>query len=367
MLFVVRHLALGGAEQVIYSIAQGLNPDKVTLHILTTEKTENVWQTKFNPYTQNIFTPNASSHAIYRFYFRYLIRKLGVKVVLVTNAHVFYRALPALKAEFPDVKFVDLIHTETYFAAAELERSAPYFDQRICISNKLHSYIRGVYQQAGLNSQYSKRLLAIHNGIDLKKYQPNSSKGAFKAKYQIRPDTKLITFIGRFSDEKNPALFVRVALTFLHRFPDCDVKFVMAGDGLRFHSIKAGIEKSGFASHFVLTGLLNEVPQLLDDSYLLLVVSEHEGLPLVAVEALAMGVPVISTDVGAVSEALIDGVNGYIIRGNDVSLLFVEKIAALLTGKLDYSSLAKHARASIVPEFALETMADRYRAVFENA
>jgi glycosyltransferase involved in cell wall biosynthesis len=210
-------------------------------------------------------------------------------------------------------------------------------------------------------------LRVIHGGIDTREYSTDvHRKGRFKSRFSIPEEVKVISFIGRFSEEKNPFLFVDIAKNIVARSPR-EFKFVMAGDGPEFDNVKVMIENYGLEGHFVLTGTIDNVAELLNDTYILLIVSRIEGVPLVVLEAMNMGVPVISTDVGAVSEVVKNNINGYLIdAGDKAAESFASKVQDLLSGKLDYTALAEKARKTIVSDFSVKTMAEGFQSIFNE-
>ncbi len=111
---------------------------------------------------------------------------------------------------------------------------------------------------------------------------------------RIPVETKVISYVGRFSPEKRPLLFVDVAEKLTQLTRPATLKFVMAGGGQQFEQVKERITSSQLGDDVVLTGLIDNVEELFADTYLLLVVSKSEGIPFVVLEAMAAGVPVIS-------------------------------------------------------------------------
>jgi L-malate glycosyltransferase len=271
-----------------------------------------------------------------------------------------------LKSEFPNVKVVDLLHAEDY-PPIRLEAFAPYIDARICISERLRNYMVTKYQQSGIDAKYISRLHVIHNGIDTGEFDPTvQEKGKFKSRFSIPKETILLSYVGRFSPEKNLLLFVKIAKTIREILP-CKVKFVMAGDGPEFANVKARIIDQGLEDQFVLTGVLDDVVSLLKDTFVLLVVSRNEGIPLVVLEAMSMGVPVVSTDVGAIGEVITEnGKNGFLIKNeNKIVELFTERILLLLNEEASYSAISSKGRETVLSKFSLEEMQRQYQRILD--
>jgi glycosyltransferase involved in cell wall biosynthesis len=224
------------------------------------------------------------------------------------------------------------------------------------------------YQALGMDNGYASRLTTIYNGIDLTRYCDNSSpKGRFKSKFHLADNVRLISFIGRFAGEKDPFLFVDIARDLLKSNPSVALKFVMAGDGYLATQIKGRIHEYGLEDHFILPGMLNNARELLADTHLFLLTSNHEGIPLTVMEALAMNVPVVSTIVGAVEEILTDGLNGYLIEPKeDMKEQFASKVSALINNDSLYQSLSKNTIKTLREDFSLPVMSRRYKEIFDE-
>jgi len=241
----------------------------------------------------------------------------------------------------------------------------PYIDKRVCISNGLRKHM---IAKVGTENGNAQRFLTIYNGIDFTHYRNNGSlHGRFKSKFNIPEEVKLISFIARFSEEKDPFLFVDIAQRVLKANPRVSMKFVMAGDGHLVNAVKEKIRACGLEEHILLTGVLDNVRELLADTYVLLVVASNEGIPLTVMEAMAMNIPVVSTVVGATEEVLKDGIHGYLIpRDENTASQFTEKVSNILNDENLYRSLSMSSKEEFDREFSRENMSRHYRKIFDE-
>jgi glycosyltransferase involved in cell wall biosynthesis len=92
--------------------------------------------------------------------------------------------------------------------------------------------------------------------------------------------------------------------------------------------------------------------------------SNYEGLPVVIIEALSHGKPVVASNVGGVSELVADGVNGYLV--NNVPEEFAEKIDTLLKDENLIARFSKNARNTYEEKFTLEQMVKKYGEVYDE-
>jgi glycosyltransferase involved in cell wall biosynthesis len=366
-------LAAGGAPAVMLNVARGLGQTGQTgycFHILTANRSDNSWRERFGSVFTNVLWlgPACTDERYYK-YARALVARLRIDLLLLSNSEEGYRCLPRLSKAFPSLKVVDVLHAENWVGTRDEDlRIAPYIHRRVCVSQRLKNYMLSRYQAFGIGAPHDRNLEVIHNGIDTQHFsrRPELSD-RFKARFDIREDIKVISFVGRFSSEKRPLLFVDIAEEVLLRTPGARIKFVMAGNGEQFHRVEERIASSQLRHAFVLTGLIDGIAELLADTHLLMVVSDSEGLPLVIPEAMAAGVPVISTDVGAINEIISDGRNGYLISSSDQLVeRFASYVVRLLEDNELYAALSLNARDSVVPKYSLETMAHAYAGIFNE-
>jgi glycosyltransferase involved in cell wall biosynthesis len=286
-----------------------------------------------------------------------------------TNSRVGYRCLPALKTECSQLKTLDIIHLEDVGGAIEKYAwAAQHINQRVCISHHLKEYMRGVYLRENISAQLNERIEVIHNGTQhIEAAHAQTIKGQFRKKHSIAPDEIIITFVGRMAPEKKPFLFIDIARLLINKSPMTTFKFVMAGGGPYVSKIQNRIKECGMQDQFILPGMMDDITPLLADTFLLYVVSRHEGIPLVIQEAQAMNIPVISTNVGAIRELISDGVNGYLINlDENTAENFADKTMALLSDRQKYESMVASSKTALFPEFSMERMLTRYKEIFHK-
>ena len=99
------------------------------------------------------------------------------------------------------------------------------------------------------------------------------------------------------------------------------VRFVAVGQGPLEDEVRAWHEASGLGDRFVLTGYRADARRVMSAFDLFTLSSEHEGLPVAVMEALALGLPVVATAVGGLPEAVVDGVEGRLVPPHQPDLL----------------------------------------------
>lgn len=370
VLCIIPEMVVGGSEKVIWDVVNGLSSHGYDFHLICDKKENNEWCRKFMASFNNVvLLKQFSEDSLYERYISELIRRLNVKIILNTNSRVGYRCLPKLKTDFPGLRVIDILHLEDVGGAIEKYAwAAQYVDQRVCISHHLKEYMKEVYRRNGISADYVSKIEIVHNGTPQADFRNATESGEiFRREHRVSGDDVVISFIGRVALEKKPFLFIDIARTLVIKAPQISWKFVMAGSGPYMSKVRTRISEYQLEDRFVLTGMIADVTPLLANTFLLCVVSRHEGIPLVIQEALNLNVPVLSTNVGAIRELICDDLNGYVIALDEkTSDIFAEKAIRLASDKEAYGKLSAATKATLDPRFLMRTMIERYKEIFDK-
>jgi glycosyltransferase involved in cell wall biosynthesis len=166
---------------------------------------------------------------------------------------------------------------------------------------------KGQQQNIGKPEQY--RL--VRSSIQLDEFDPALfDRAAVRQELGIPIDAPVLGNIGRFSSQKNPQAWVRVAMHTAQEVPD--LHLLLVGDGPLRSEVAAQLNEAGLANRALLPGLQRDVPRYLAAMDVFLLTSLWEGLPRVIPQAMAMQVPVVAHRVDGSAEAVLDGRTGYL-------------------------------------------------------
>ncbi len=143
------------------------------------------------------------------------------------------------------------------------------------------------------------------------------------------------------------------------------IGFVLFGDGPLRESLARQIEAKGLEGKFILAGFRSDLDQFLPHLDLMVLPSFSEGLPNVALEALAAGVPVVATAVGGTPEVVEDGLTGYLVPPGDPAAL-AERMILVLSDRTIRTRFAAQGRDSVVRQFSFNTQATLYQDLFDR-
>ena len=196
----------------------------------------------------------------------------------------------------------------------------------------------------------------IPHGVDIEEFkltENGASRGIGR-----RPFT--FGFLGRLSEEKRPDYVVEMA----RRFPQ--FRFIIAGDGLMRSQIENAVAKNGLADRVQLLGFVATPQDFYNVVDAVLIPSRVEGLPIVMLEAMALGKTVIASRVGMIGQVIEDGKNGFTVTAGDIDELArtVYRVSEMTAD--ERISLGCHARETIVHTYSLEHCAMRYLDVFRR-
>jgi glycosyltransferase involved in cell wall biosynthesis len=145
----------------------------------------------------------------------------------------------------------------------------------------------------------------IYNGVDATVFHPGD-RAAARRELGLPEIGSIVLFAGNFYPVKDPLMLVRAHAKVCRKNPDTVVSLVMVGGGPLEDKVKALAGSLGFGSRVVLAGRRSaaDVSRYMRAANLLCLSSRNEGVPNVVLEAFASGIPVVSTDVGGISEVL---------------------------------------------------------------
>jgi glycosyltransferase involved in cell wall biosynthesis len=166
-----------------------------------------------------------------------------------------------------------------------------------CSANKILAVCRGAMEAGwGGRWQQDRRAEVLYNGIDLSRYQSTGMcKQDLRLQLGLETDGSYLINVGRFNPQKGHDLLIEAFSKFYQQFPK--VKLLLIGDGpLKLESEKK-VQSLGLADQIRFLGLRSDVPLWLQASDGFVLSSHWEGLPGVVLEAVAAGLPVVSTAV----------------------------------------------------------------------
>lgn len=225
-------------------------------------------------------------------------------------------------------------------------------------------------QRAHWLSKYpelSSKAHVVFNGIDTKTFDPaRSGNGAkIRESFGIPDDGKLVACVAAFRPEKGHDLLVTA---FGNALEECPRAYLLlAGDGPTRHGVERLVSKLGIGSRVKFAGATDDVRALLAASDATVLASTAvETFSMAMLESMAMGVPVVATDMGGTREAVRDGETGRIVPPNDVPAL-TRALAHLLRDDGQRKAFGDNARKLVLERFTEEQMIQATERILDIA
>jgi glycosyltransferase involved in cell wall biosynthesis len=232
-------------------------------------------------------------------------------------------------------------------------------DAAICVSEAVR---QSVLAHCKLNGHPT--LNTIYNGIDLEEISNNLGDSAtVRQELGIPADHQVVVHVANFNPQKRHEDLLRAVQMVVRQEPK--VTFLLVGHGRLQPAVKAQAQELNITENVIFTGFRTDAPRLMAAGDLSVLSSQFEGLPISLLEAMALGRPVVATNVGGVSEVVTDGVEGFLVDPLDPAQL-ADKILALLRDPELRQRLSENARRRVREKFSIQSMVTRTEALYRQ-
>lgn len=368
ILIIIPWIVMGGADKFVVDVVAGLKKKGYEISIFTTISSNNDWQYRLAEYTDEIYNlPDFLDSQHYLAYAEYYIKSRQINVLMATNSSIGYYMLPYLRLRFPELVIFDYVHMEEWYwrAGGHARTSGALGDvcERTYVCN---SATRDVMIECFRRNPDSVKTLYI--GVDTDYYADNNAESGYLHNIcKISPDRPIVLFPCRLHQQKRPYLMLEIAEETVKIKPE--VVFVIVGDGPERAEIQKRIIDKGLSNNIKCIGQSDKMRECYKDAKCTLICSLKEGLALTAYESLAMGKPVVSSDVGGQKDLIDDSVGRLIpmVQSEATSLdkredfgdekyRYVEALLDILINEHKYAELSKNCRERIETSFSIKQM-----------
>lgn len=363
VLFVLSSLAVGGSETKIARMANRLKDEGVQVSLACLN----------GPYTletslrcdvplRKLERRGKFSFSAVRRLRQIILRERPATVVAVNLYQALYVACAtALLRERP--RTVALVNTSTFRGRRVWKRIYQLvlsrFDQTVHGSLAQRRFWVDEARRA------DDRSSVIYNGVDAAHFEPIAAfeeARRLRTRLGVGPQTLLMGTVGRMRPEKNQEVLLS-ALKRL-RVARVDVHLVIAGDGPLREYLKRRAVELEVAERVSFVGEIEDVrPVLAALDVFVLPSIAVESFSNAALEAMAIGRPVILSDVGGAREMIDDGVEGYVVSRTELAARLPALIAALYADPRRRQQMGQAARRRAQTCFSVAAMVNAYRAL----
>jgi glycosyltransferase involved in cell wall biosynthesis len=204
----------------------------------------------------------------------------------------------------------------------------------------------------------------IHNAIDTDAWSPRHATLGLKAELGLEQACPVIGYVGRIMPEKDLETWLRAAALVAQRHSEA--QFVLVGegrDGDTLGQLQRLATELGIAEQVHFPGYRAQLLPVYGSFDLFVLSSRREGLPNSILEAMAVGLPVVTTDVAGTSEIVLDGQTGYVVPQGDVDRL-AHAMVTLVADKQRRQRMGQTGRERIECEFSFTQRLQRIEQLY---
>ena len=330
-------------------------------------------------------------------------RQLGQKVHIVPFRPASVYFVPALAARSNTVgRFATVLrdeattimhadyHSLPYAAAAAREVGIPCI--WICMGSWFqpkrwqHAFFRGIalhfsVSEAARNGFLGDRphmslpcMHPLYPGVDTGRFQPETDaaeRAAIRHKYGFAEDAPLVLHVGRFQDVKGHDTFQEIARIVAAEIPKA--RFLVVGENLQSPAdavyqrriLDAAKADSILRERLVYAGFVSEMQRLYPAADVVVCPSRFESYGIANLEAMACGIPVVSTNQGGPKETVLEGETGFLVPPRDAAM-YAERVLRLLSNPDLHARMGAAGRRHIEARFSISQSTDRFLASCER-
>jgi len=225
------------------------------------------------------------------------------------------------------------------------------FDKVVAVSEKISESLR-------LSKIPPSKICMIRNGIDVLNFRSRNESHQVGSTDQSK---MRIGVVGRLVPEKGFHYFLHAAREILNRYPKTEILIV--GDGPQRAELESLVRDFGIGSQVVFVGVTDNMRSVYSSVDMVVLPSLNEGLPLVLLEALAAGKPVVATNVGGIPSLITSGETGLLVEPRDVRALR-DSVLHLLNDSSLRQKIGERGQKMVAEQFSAEAMADSYFKIY---
>jgi L-malate glycosyltransferase len=230
-------------------------------------------------------------------------------------------------------------------------------DRIVCVSDM----IRQVLLRDGLPPEL---VGVVHSGVDVARLAGAPDRRAdYRREFGLPAGAPLVATVGHCADHKGQRFLVAAAPAVLARFPEA--RILIVGEGELLPDLREQAAALGVQGRVLFPGFRTDVPALLRALDLFVFPSHLEGLGTSVLDALAVGLPVVSTTAGGIPEMITDGVHGRLVPPRDPQALAAAMIE-LLEQPERARALGEAGRQRVLAEFTADRMVEKTLAEYER-
>jgi len=318
---------LGGVEIATKNIAKNLAKTGNDIHVITSfDKGMQKQSQEDGFFIHRIYYPKIKFFGVIFFWLKclFLLKKINPDVV---HSQTIQMGLPCFLAKkLFGIPYIVYCHGSDVYCNWKFKKVISKLvlenaEAAVVVTDSMKNKIK----EFGFNI---KNIFTIPNGVELSEFE-NLSKTDVRKKLKIDDSENIILFVGTLKTVKGIKYLIEAVKIVKEK--GLKIKLLLVGDGEEKEELKKISEKLNLKENIIFVGRIDnkEIPEYMIASDIFVLPSLSEGLPVVILEAMASGIPIIATKVGGVPDIVKDKENGFLVDSKSPTQI-AEKILYLL-------------------------------------
>lgn len=359
VMFMQTDMRVGGAEMLTANIIRRLNRDRISPELCCLKERGELGESLANEISvhDHILANKYDLRVWPRL--THLLRDREIDAVITVGAgdKMFWGRLAARRVGVPVI--LSALHSTGWpDGVGRLNRMlTPLTDAFIAVADS-----HGQFLAQNLHVP-RERVAVIPNGVDTQRFAPVPDVATIRKEFSIGPTDPVLGIVAALRPEKNHELFLDVAARIVKELPNA--RFLIVGDGPCRASLEQHAASLGIADHTIFAGSRPDVPRLLAAMDVFALTSQMEANPLSILEAMSVGRPVVSTNVGSIHEAVVEAQTGFLVPAGDAAT-FANRVLHLLNAPILGHVMGAAARKLVVERWSIDAMVAGYERLIES-
>ena len=209
------------------------------------------------------------------------------------------------------------------------------------------------------------RITVVHNGVDLRALSRPDESAPTKQQWGLPVTAPVLITVGRLAPKKGHRDLLEAVSKLLESPRWREVRLLIVGTGVLSAELKRDAERLGLAGRVTLTGFQQDVVPFLQAADIFVLPSIQEGLSLSALEAMALGKPVVACRVGGTPEVVVDGETGVLVAPGQPEEL-ASALERLLAAPERARAMGEAGRRRVEDAFDFEQMVTKIEGVYRS-
>lgn len=358
--FVITSMPVGGAEVLLVNLMRRMDPAVISPEVICLKEPGPLGKTLSNEFPVHSHLIGGKYDLTVLPRLARLLRRRRADAVITVGAgdKMFWGRLAAKLAGVPVI--ASALHSTGWpDGVGRLNRwLTPLTDAFIAVAQSHGEFLQSFERFP------AEKVSVIRNGVDCQRFQPDlSARAELRASLGLAEETPLIGLVAALRPEKNHSMLVQAAASLRDAFPDLHTLII--GEGPERETIERLNQELKVHDRVHLLGNRNDTPRLLAGLDLFTLCSLNEASPVSILEALACGTPVVATDVGSISETVIENQTGSLVPSGDLDR-FCEAISTLLRHPAERQAMGRAGRELVLQTGSLDSMVDGYQELLQQ-